>query len=205
MKLRVDASTACCPPRRQQSQHPADCGHRWLQDSVFKICSGERPNRAQIRPLVRIGCKILINKHASSLLAGLFLQGKGNQVAESTLGQGVLVGKKTIITRKGYLPGAVADAADQGCAKLAGLAGRNRIGKEDPDMPAVSRTRDFEGRRNMQFAAGLHDGAGVFASVRLVEISSQEKAGVIGQEWVNPDGMFSGQVVKEYLISHRQQ
>ena len=72
-------------------------------------------------------------------------------------------------------------------------------------MAAISGTGDFQCRRNMQLAARLHDGAGILSPVGFVEISSQEKTGVIGQEWINPDGMFSGQVVKEYLISHRQQ
>ena len=69
---------------------------------------------------IRVRFKMLINKHTAPLYAGLFLQGERNQVAESALGQGILVGEQTVITSQGQLSGAMTGGADKRGAKLPG-------------------------------------------------------------------------------------
>ena len=41
--------------------------------------------------------------------------------------------------------------------------------------------------------------------VGFVKIGCQEIAAVIGQQWIDTDGLFSGQMVVDHLIGNRQQ
>lgn len=95
--------------------------------------------------------------------------------------------------------------AYQGDSQMPGLAGRNRFGKKEPDMRAVTGARNLQRRRNIQFSAGLHKGHDILAPVGLVEIGRQKIAAVIGQKRIDADSLFPGQMVVNHLIGHRQQ
>ena len=95
--------------------------------------------------------------------------------------------------------------ADQSAPELPGLAGRNRPGKKDPGVSTVAGAGNLQRCRNAEFPAGLHESLGILPPVGLIEVSREKIAAVIAQERVDADGLFSGQMVVDHLIGHRQQ
>jgi hypothetical protein len=55
------------------------------------------PNRGEKHPLVGVGIEIVVEEQAVAPFTRLFLQGQRDQVAESALGQRVLVGKEAVV------------------------------------------------------------------------------------------------------------
>lgn len=66
------------------------------------------------------GNELFVHENASSLFAGFLLQRERDQVAETALGQRVLVGKQAVITGQRQLPGAITGVANERDAKLSG-------------------------------------------------------------------------------------
>jgi hypothetical protein len=61
------------------------------------------------------------------------------QVAEATLGHGVLVWKQTVVRRQAELPGTAAGVTDDGRTQASGIARRHRRREEDPRVRAIAR------------------------------------------------------------------
>ena len=95
--------------------------------------------------------------------------------------------------------------ADQGGPELPGLAGRNRLGKRDPDVCPISGAGNLRNRRNAEFPAGLQEGSGILPPVGFLEVCRGKTTAVIAQERIDADGLLSGRTVVDHLIGHRQQ
>ena len=92
-------------------------------------------------------------------------------------------------------------------AKAAGMASA----KNQPDVPAVARSRSFQGSRQVQTAARLQDGCGVFPPMGLVEIGRQEEAGFVLEHGIDAHDEIAAvvvvarQVPANHLVGDRQE
>ena len=68
-------------------------------------------------------------------------------------------------------------------------------------MGAVARARDFDRDRNAQLATRMCEGLCIAAPIGVVEIDSQEMAGIVGQQRIDADGVTAGKMVVEGLVS----
>ena len=89
--------------------------------------------------MVWIHPQVIIDENTVIGLPRFLLQGQGNQVAEATLGHGVLVWKQTVVRGQAELPGTAAGVTDDRRAQASGIACRYRSREEDPCVRAVAR------------------------------------------------------------------
>jgi hypothetical protein len=139
------------------------------------------------------------------VLAAQLLQGQRDQVAETALGQRVLVGKEPVVGAQLQLACAAAGMADERSAQAPGVARGDPAGEEHPRMRALSRARDLQRCRHAELAAGAHEGASVLAPLRVVEVHGQEVAAVVLQQRIDADSVAAGQVVVDDGLIERQE
>lgn len=83
---------------------------------------------------------------------------------------------------------------DQSRAQSTSVLGRDRFLEEYPHMRALPGARDLEGRRHLQFLAGMPEGSGVITLILLVKVDRQQETVVVLQQGVEAEGLFAGQV-----------
>lgn len=86
--------------------------------------------------------------------------------------------------------------------------GRDGIGEEKPDVPALAGPRAFESGGDFQGFAGFHHRPHVVLPRLLVEIHGEEIAGLVGEQRVDAGdkfvsrGVLAGQVLPYHFIGH---
>jgi len=102
----------------------------------------------QVGPLIGVGLQTVIHKDAAALLTSRLLQGQGDQVAEASLGHGVLVREQTVIRGELELARPRTRVADDGGAQASGIARGHAPVEENPGVRTVARTRNLQGHRH---------------------------------------------------------
>lgn len=72
-------------------------------------------------------------------------------------------------------------------------------------MRSLARTGDFQSDGHAQLLARLRESSHVRPPLSLVEVDGKEMAGIIGQQWIDPDGVFAGKVGKNDFVGHWNQ
>jgi len=124
-----------------------------FEDGDFQCFRRYRLDCHKESPLICIRTEFLIDKYAGATVARLFLQGKGDEVTESTLWQSVLAWKEPVIGGKLELPAVCTRVTDDRGPKPASLARGYCFGEENPCMGAVTRAGDRQGDRDVEFSA----------------------------------------------------
>lgn len=153
---------------------------RCILDGGFQVCQGHGADRCQKRPLIGMRLESIIHKNTEAFFARLLLERQRNQVAKTTLGQGVLVGKQPIVRLKFQLPGSGAGVADDGGAKTARIPRGHGAGK-NPGMCACAGAGNFDGDGYAKFVAGNGKSFGIVAPLSLVKIDGEEMAGIVSK------------------------
>lgn len=71
-------------------------------------------------------------------------------------------------------------------------------------MGSVSRSRHFQGGRDLYFPAGFDEGPGILLPAGTVEIGRKKPAGIVGLKGIDTDGLLSGELGIDDLIGHRK-
>ena len=82
---------------------------------------------------------------------------------------------------------------------------RHRFRKEDPDVPAIARTRAFQGRRNPLRPAGSEKGFGILPPCPLVEVSGHKPAGFVRKYGIDANRVAPPKMPVDHLVGHRQE
>ena len=153
----------------------------------------------------------VIEKDAIATLPRSLLKRQGDQVAETALRKRVLVGEETVVRIKPDARPAFHRFGQEVRAELARQRGRNRLLEEEPDVPAIARTRTLESRRQIQTTTGFEERSRVLLPLRLIQIGRQEEAGLIPEHRVNahdevaPGVVMAGKMPAYHLIRHGQE
>src|SRR4051794_35556862 len=113
------------------------------------------------------------------------LQWKGDQIPEPTNRHGVLTGKEPIVGVEPNVGASFHGFRDQKGAQTAGLCRRDWFGKEDPNVPAVARTRSLKDRGNSFLSARRHERASVSLPILLIKVSHQKPTRCIREKGVD--------------------
>lgn len=108
------------------------------QDDGLDVVPCHRLQWSEKGPLVGMRLQSIVHEDACPALARHLLQRQGNQVAEPTFWQGVLVRKQPIIGTQRQLSRAGTGVTDQSRSQPAGIAGRDTTGEEDPGMGPIA-------------------------------------------------------------------
>lgn len=76
--------------------------------------------------------------------------------------------------------------------------------EEHPHVRAFAGSRPFDRRRYLGAMTGVEVGKGVERPAALIEVTSEKRAPVAGQEWVDADGRLSLEVTGKDLIPQWQ-
>jgi hypothetical protein len=145
------------------------------------------------------------------LLAGSFLKGQGDQAAETSLRQRVLVRKETVVGIQPDVGPAFHRLGQEMRAKPPRQRGGNGVLEEEPHVTAASRPRPFELGGHTQPTARLEERRSIVGPAALVEVESHEEAGLVQKERVDArdEGLavvtLPGQVPTDDLVGHREE
>ena len=67
--------------------------------------------------------------------------------------------------------------------------------EEQPNVPAIARARSLQSGRHVHAAARIQDGPRIFPPMRLVEIGSQEEAGLVLQHGVDAHHEITARII----------
>lgn len=70
-------------------------------------------------------------------------------------------------------------------------------------MRSIAGSGNFQCRRNTEFLAGLHVGLRIITPVSFIKVHSKEIAGIVLEQWIDANRMFTGQVTVDHLIGKR--
>ncbi len=126
-----------------------------------------------------------VEKCAVLTFPGLFLERQGNQVAEPSLRERVLIGKETVVRVQPDAWSSFHRLGQEERTELPREGRRNRLLEEEPDVPATSRSRPLRRCRQVARAAGVDERRHVLLPPVLVEVDSQEEAGLVPQHRVD--------------------
>ena len=97
------------------------------------------PDTRQQGPLVIEWLELGIQEHAVAVTARHRLEREGDQIAEAALGHRVLARKEAVVGIESQVMPMLHGAGQDGRTEFPGETGRQRRGKENPDVPAASR------------------------------------------------------------------
>ena len=129
--------------------------------------------------MIGIGKPLLVEEDAVATFPRLFLQRQGDQIAETALGQRVLIGEEAVIRIQADIRPAFHRFGQDVRTEPACQRGRDGLLEEQPDVPAVAGARSLQSGRQVHAAARFQDGSCIFLPMRLVEIGGQEEAGLV--------------------------
>jgi hypothetical protein len=151
-------------------------------------------------PLVRIRLDRLVDKHAIAQLPRAFLKRQCDQISESALGHGVLIGEEPVVgVETDFMP-RFCSPGEEGGAQPASIRGWYCAIKEEPDVAAVARPGSFQRSRHAVTAAGFQEGGGVLSPSRFVKIDGEKPTGLVRQQRVDPDSGPPLKVVANRLV-----
>ena len=149
-----------------------------------------------------MGNEAIVDEDGIAALAGLVLERQGDQVAEPSAGQHVLVGEEPVVGRHRELVTARHRLGDEVATHPACGCGGHGCGEEEPDVRTVPRSRTLDGRRKPKCSRGLDEGSDVVSPRLLVEVGRQEPACVVLEERIDPDHVTTLEMVEDHLIAH---
>ena len=141
--------------------------------------------------------KLLIYKKRVSVSLSLSLKGEGNQIAEPTLGHGILRGKQPVIRGERQFMAASHRFGQQTASHPPCVRRRDRFREEKPDMCTVSRPGSFHCGSEAIFITALAECADICLPACLVEIRRQQICCVILQHGINSDHITAQRVAPQ--------
>jgi hypothetical protein len=170
--------------RRETYAEDAAATFRFLDDP-FDLGSADLAHAREKCPLVRQRREVVIDEDAVRLVAGSLLQRQGDQVAESPLGQGVLIRKETVVGVQPDVRPMLHRFGEEVRPETTRQRGWDGVLEEQPHVSAAARSRSFEGGGKTQASATLQEGRRVRLPTSLVEVNSQEEAGFVEEHGVD--------------------
>ena len=149
-----------------------------------------------------MGIETVVQKDGVAALPWTALQGQRDEIAEAAGRHGVLAREEPVVGREPDIRVALHRLGDQMGAETACEGGGHRLGEENPDMPAVARTRAFESRRHILRATGVKKGARVPPPTRFVEVGGEKPAGVVRKHGIDADRVAAAQMLVDCLVRH---
>ena len=134
------------------------------------------------------------------MLPGLKLQRQGDEITEPAPRHRVLVRKQTVVRVHRQLVPVRHRLRNQVAAHLACCAGGDRRREEEPYMGALPRARALHGGIQTELLARIAEGSDISLPVRLVEVESEEPAGLIFQERIHARDVTTPQVIGDDSI-----
>src|SRR3954447_15385626 len=110
----------------------------------FDACSADPSHSRQESPLVRPWNEVVVDKHTVALITCALLKRQGDQVAETSLGQRVLVGKEAIVGIQPDIGTALHRLGEQVGAQASHQRCRQGFVKKQPRMATASGPRSLE-------------------------------------------------------------
>ena len=107
-------------------------------ENGFYISSRKEPDAAQEFPLVRMGDEIVVYKNAVATFSGDSLQGKSDQITETSVGQGILAGKEAVVAIESYMVTSGHSLGKNKGSELSGYPCGDRLLEEYPGMSTFS-------------------------------------------------------------------
>lgn len=143
--------------------------------------------------MIGVRIQIVIEEHAVAALTRLLLQGQRDQVAESTLGQRVLIRKEAVVRIEADVGPALHRFRKNQRAELSRQCSREGLFEEEPHVRAGSRARTFQSARQIHMAAGRDKSGRVLPPALLVEIGGEEETRLVLEHRVDaPHERLSG-------------
>lgn len=180
-------------PRRVRPAHRGDVGAgSWpfrLPGDPFGVAGAEPVQGRQERPLVVVrfeGAEVEERGQPMPAAADA-LQRRGDEIAETALGQDVLAGEQPVVGPQVHRPAQHHRLVQQGGTDGPRHRCCNRGGEEDPHVGAASGLGDLQRGRHRTGPRRLDVGEGVEHRRWTVEVGHQEMAGVVGQQRIQPD------------------
>lgn len=158
---------------------------RGFIDEALDCGAGYALEGREIGPLIGDDRAVLVDEEAVAGGGGVVLKREGDEIAESPVGHGVLVGKEPVIRIEADLGARVEGLGEKEAAKAASHGGRDRLGEKDPGMGALAGAGALEGYGDAEAVAGVAECGDIGGPVRLVEICGQEPACLVGEEWID--------------------
>ena len=174
-------------------------------DSGFDIVRRHWQDGGRERPLIPARSQVSIDEHATSVFTRMLLQWQRDQVAKTAFGHRILIGEQAVVGFELQLAIAGESVADDGRAESACIPSRYAAGEENPSVRAVAGASYFKGDRHTQLVTRLVKRLGILAPFRLIEISGEKMAGVVGQQWVDADRPLTGKVLADDRIRQGDQ
>src|SRR5882672_4668908 len=100
---------------------------------------------------------VVVEEDAVAVIAAVFLQGQRDQIAESTVWQGVLIREEPVVRIETDVRPTLHRLGQDVRAELSRERGWHRLFEEQPHVAAPPRTRSLECRRQIHSAAGLDE------------------------------------------------
>ena len=150
-----------------------------------------------------MGLEILIEENAVAVLARTALEGKRDEIAEAAFRHGVLTREEAVIGSEPDIRVSLHRLGQQKRSEAAREGGGHRLGEDDPDMPAIARTRPFQGTAGTSFDRQASRKA--LASRRQlvsVEIGGDKSAAVVRQHGIDADRVAPTQMPVDRFVRH---
>jgi hypothetical protein len=156
------------------------------------------------RPLVGERLEVGIKKNRVAGIAGLPLERQGDEIAEATARQGILVREQPVIRREAEIRARLHRLGEQVRAELAGEHRRDRLLEKEPCVRSVARTRTFDRGRQSPLAAHPCEPRDIIPPAGAVKIDRQKKARLIAQHRIHAhDEPLVAPVAPAEVVVHR--
>lgn len=155
--------------------------------------------------------EVVIHEDAVAQVTRSPLQGQRDQVREAALWHRVLVREEAIVRVQTDVRSALHGLGEQVGTEPARQRCGNGALEEQPDMPSPPRTRAFESGAQAQTPTALHERHRIGLPAGLVEVDSQEVAGLIHEERVHssdewlPTVVSPGEMPTNEVVGYRQE
>ena len=164
------------------------------RDQSRDLLFGQSSDAGHEPPLVFIGTEVLIHEDAVVLIPGRLLEGKGDQVSEAALRQGVLIGEKAVVRFEGQFMPSAHGTGQESRTELPRQACGKGIHKEEPGMRPVSGTGTLQGHGDAESVADFPERGAVPLPALLVKINGQKVAQIVPAQGVEAGDNTSPQM-----------
>jgi hypothetical protein len=141
-----------------------------------------------------MGPKRVIEEDGVADLAGLELEGKGDEVTEAASRHRVLIGKEPVVGLHSEPGTARHRLGEEVAADLPSDRSQDRLHEEEPCVRAIARARPLHGGRQPDRAAGLGEREDVVRPRALVEVDGEQVAALVAEEWIDADDILALQM-----------
>ena len=155
--------------------------------------------------MVGMRLETIVEEETVAAFSRAALERQRDEIAKAAGRHGVLAREEPVVGLEPDIRVALHRLGDQMGAEAARDGGGHRLGEEDPDMPAIARTRSFEGRRHPLRPAGFKESVRIPPPGLLVEVGGEKPTGIVGKHGIDADRVASAQMSVDRLVRHRRE